>query len=61
VNEPGSLKDIEYRYHVRVFGEEWARINFLPPDERRRAYHEIMDNARRHGYREEKPALGVTP
>ena len=28
------LHEIEYDFHVRAFGEEMARVNFLPPEER---------------------------
>jgi len=62
--QPGPLKldfqDLQYRFQERTFGEEWARINALPFEERRRQVAEIIDAARRHGYREEKPATGVT-
>lgn len=40
------VREIEYAYHVRVFGEEWARINFLPLDERMREVARIADYAR---------------
>jgi len=30
------LHRVEYDFHVRAFGEEMARVNFLPLAERRR-------------------------
>jgi hypothetical protein len=54
------LDKIEYDFHVRAFGEEIARINFLPPDEMKRAVGEMIDHARRKGVKLTRPALGVT-
>jgi hypothetical protein len=45
-------------FHVRAFGEEMARINFLPLDERRRAVGEMVDHARRKGVKLTRPARG---
>jgi hypothetical protein len=55
------LKRVEYDFHVRAFGEEMARVNFLPLAERRRYVAEMVDHAVRKGVKFEKPALGVTP
>jgi len=55
------LKRLEYEFHVRAFGEELARVNFLPLEERRRYVAEMVDHARRKGVKFDKPALGVTP
>ena len=54
------LHRVEYDFHVRAFGEEMARINFLPLDERRREVAMMVDHATRKGVKFEKPALGVT-
>lgn len=54
------LKRVEYDFQVREFGEEMARINFLPPAERRRQIAAMVDHARRKGVKFEKPARGVT-
>jgi hypothetical protein len=50
-----------YDFHVRAFGEEMARVNFLPLAERRRYVGEMVDHAIRKGVKFDKPALGVTP
>ena len=55
-----ELDQLEYDYHVRTFGEEMARINFLPLEQRRREIWEIREYARSKGVPEEKPARGVT-
>ncbi len=55
------LKRVEYDIHVRAFGEEMARVNFLPLAERRRYVAEMVDHAVRKGVKFHKPALGVTP
>ena len=54
------LKRVEYDFQVREFGEEMARINFLPAAERRREIAEMVDHARRKGVKFVKPAHGVT-
>jgi hypothetical protein len=48
-------------FHVRAFGEELARINFLPEKRRKQAVAEMIDHARRKGVKLTRPALGVTP
>ena len=55
------IREAIYDFHVRAFGEEMARVNFLPPNERRRCVAEMADHALRKGVKLEKPALGVTP
>ena len=42
------LRHVEYDFHVRAFGEEMARVKFLPLTWRK-------------GVKFDKPALGVTP
>ena len=55
------LRRVEYEFHVRSFGEEMARVNFLPLAKGRRYIAAMVDHARRKGVKFEKPALGVTP
>jgi hypothetical protein len=52
---------IAYQFHVRAFGEELARVNFLPLEERRQYIAEMVDYAVSKGVKYEKAALGVTP
>ena len=54
------LRKVMYDFHVRAFGEEMARINFLPEAERKRELGELIDHARRKGVKLTRPALGVT-
>ena len=56
-----KLRQAIYAYHVRAFGEEMARVNFLPLKQRRRYVAQMVDHALRKGVKFEKPALGVTP
>lgn len=55
------FEEAEYEFHVRVFGEEMARVNFLPLEERRAYVADMVDYAVSKGVKFEKPALGVTP
>ena len=55
------LRKAEREFHVRAFGEEMARINFLPEKKRKAAVAEMIDHARRKGVKLGRPALGVTP
>lgn len=55
------LRRIMREFHVRAFGEELARINFLPEKRRKRAVAEMIDHARAKGVKLTRPALGVTP
>ena len=48
-------------FHVRAFGEELARINFLPEKRRKAAVAEMIDYARSKGVKLGRPALGGTP
>lgn len=59
-DERAAFQKIQYDYHVRAFGEEMARINFLPYQERRRLIGEMYDHARRNGYRSERATLDET-
>jgi len=52
------LRRVEYDYQAREFGEEMARINFLPPTERRKQIAEMMDHARKKGVSFDKVASG---
>ena len=56
-----KVRQAIYDFHVRAFGEELARVNFLPLEERRRYVAEMVDHALRKGVKFDKPALGVTP
>ena len=55
------MRQAIYEFHVRAFGEEMARVNFLPLAQRRRYVGEMVDHALKKGVKFEKPALGVTP
>ena len=54
-------RKIERDFHIRAFGEELARINFLPEKRRKAAVAEMIDYARSKGVKLGRPALGVTP
>ncbi len=55
------LREVEYDFHVRAFGEEMARVNFLPLEQRKAYIADMVDHARKKGVKFDKPALGVTP
>ena len=55
-----SMRKMMWDFHVRAFGEEMARINFLPEKKRKAAVAEMIDHARRKGVKLTRPALGVT-
>ena len=55
------LRRIERDFHIRAFGEELARINFMPEKRRKAAVAEMIDHARSKGVNLSRPALGVTP
>ena len=55
------LRRVERDFHVRAFGEEMARVNFLPLAQRKQYVAEMVDHALRKGVKFDKPALGVTP
>lgn len=54
------LRKSSYEFHVRAFGEQMARINFLPLEERRREIAKIYDHAKAKGVKFDKPAEGFT-
>ena len=54
------LRELDYTYQVRAFGEEMARVNFLPLEERKAYIHDIIDHAVSKGVKFDKPAMGVT-
>ena len=56
-----KLRRAVYDFHVRMFGEELARVNFQPLAKRRQYVGEMVDHALRKGVKFERPALGVTP
>ena len=55
-----SFRRIMRDFHVREFGEQMARINFLPEKRRKAAVAEMIDYARSKGVDLGRPALGVT-
>lgn len=55
------MRKIMRDFHVRAFGEEMARINFLPEKRRKQAVAEMIDHARSKGVDLSRPACGVTP
>ena len=54
------IRKSSYEFHVRAFGEEMARINFLPLEERRAEVAKIYDHAKAKGVKFDKPAEGYT-
>ncbi len=55
------IRRVAYDFHVRAFGEEMARVNFLPLEERKAYIRDMIDHARDRSVRLKKPARGVTP
>ena len=55
-----QLRRIMRDFHVRAFGEELARINFLPEKERKQVVAEMIDYARSKGVNLGRPARGYT-
>lgn len=55
-----SFRRIMRDFHIREFGEQMARINFLPEKRRKQAVAEMIDHARGKGVDLGRPALGVT-
>ena len=53
------IREIEYDFHVRAFGEELARVNFMPLEERKRYLYNIIDHAVAKGVNLDRPAKGV--
>ena len=54
------FREVEYAFHVRAFGEELARVNFLSSEERKKYVGQMVDHASSKGVKFEKPALGMT-
>ena len=54
------LRRILRDFHTRAFGEELARVNFLPEKKRKQAVAEMIDHARRKGVDLSRPARGYT-
>jgi hypothetical protein len=54
------LREVEYRFHVRAFGEEMARVNFMPLEQRKQYLYDMMDHACRHGVKFDGSATDVT-
>ncbi len=54
------IRRVAYDFHVRAFGEEMARVNFLPLEERKAYIRDMIDHARTKRVRIEKPVRGVT-
>ena len=52
------IREIEYDYHVRAFGEEMARVNFLPKEERMKYLYDMIDHAVSKGVNFDHPARG---
>lgn len=44
-----NLRKVEWEFHVRAFGLEQARVNFLPEAQRRQALSAMWDFARSKG------------
>lgn len=55
-----KMRKAEWDFHVRAFGEEMARINFLPEKQRKAAVAEMIDYARSKGVDLGRPARGYT-
>jgi hypothetical protein len=53
------IREIEYDFHVRAFGEEMARVNFMPLEERKRYLYDMIDHAVAQGVNFDRPAKGV--
>ena len=53
-----AWRKVERDFHVRAFGEEMARINFLPEKQRKAAVAEMIDYARSKGVKLGRPARG---
>ena len=55
-----EIKRIEWDFHVRAFGEEMARVNFMPLEERKQYLYDMIDHAVAKGVNFDRPANGVT-
>lgn len=47
--------------NIRAYGEEMARVNFLPLAQRWQHIADMVDHAVRKGVKFDKPARGVMP
>jgi hypothetical protein len=56
-----QLRKIERAFHIRAFGEELARINFLPERRRKAAVAAMIDHARSKGVKLGRSLAEVTP
>ncbi len=54
-----QIREIEYDFHARAFGEEMARVDFMPQEERMRYLYDMIDHAVAKGVNFERPAKGV--
>jgi len=52
------MRKVMRDFHVRAFGEELARINFLPEKRRKQAVAEMIDHARSKGVNLSRPPRG---
>ena len=53
------IREIEYDFHVRAFGEEMARVNFMPLEERKQYLYDMIDHAAAKGVNFDRPANGA--
>jgi|JI8StandDraft_1071087.scaffolds.fasta_scaffold164411_2 hypothetical protein len=58
--ERRKIRKVERDFHIRAFGEEMARINFLPEKRRKAAVAEMIDYARSKGVDLGRPPRGYT-
>lgn len=56
-----TIVALSYEYHVRAFGEQIARMNFLPAEQREAEFHAMMDHAYSKGVRRGPAADDITP
>jgi len=52
------MRKVMRDFHLRAFGEELARINFLPEKRRKQAVAEMIDHARAKGVNLSRPPRG---
>lgn len=53
-----TMRKVMRDFHVRAFGEELARINFLPEKRRKQAVAEMIDHAANKGVKLSRPPRG---
>jgi hypothetical protein len=51
------IREAIYRFHVQEFGEEMARVNFLPLDQRKAYVAEMIEHAEHKRAKCEKPDI----